>query len=464
MSTPTNLSPVAVRRMPIRWRDLAFRISEPRPFRALATKCYSFAAKTCGKAFGRIDGIRAVALRGGALTGPIPAVSDIDLTLFTDELNDSQFADLVICLRHRQAKLKSKFPMLGEVLVLRPCDVELLERSGSSMLLLVNPQRVLNGEKVEIHPQAPVSSKSRIAICLHYYLQMLADAREVSGNRYPAFHRARCYRYAKKLFAACGVEEEHDSALSLPATFAKAFRAADRLITRGLAETLPPDFATLVREQRESSAEASLYTPKESFAWWLKTNQKFSGLGKLTSTADPYLFLWHGKMGLGVLEWIFERYLARLDITRRLPVVFSESMAECHPRGLTLDALDSDSQLEWSTSLGANLFFNLRDRALVHYFMLNHYLVSSSSQTIADAFRNMARAIMSMVCGKIAKDDVELISSVREKLPRACSVFEEISPLKQTHLQRSQLEGIVEATRELRIFFEKHFLVGGVTL
>lgn len=441
--------------MPIAWRDLALRLCRPRPVSALAARCYSFAARRCAKAFWRVPGIRSVTLRGGSLHRPVPAVSDIDLTLFTDEdLGVTERVTLLHALRRCHTKLKRQYPMLGEVLVLTPREVRTLETSGCSLLLLLNPQRLLCGPSAAVNARALVPAKARVAMCLYYYTQMLKEWQNVRANRSPAFHRARCLRYAKKLFQTCEMGAGPEGT-SLSPIFSMAFLAADRLSARALAEPLSTELLT---ESASPVPEANA----DNVGWWLRMNHQFRGLGKIDATDESRIFRWEGKNDLASLELFFEKYLEQLPAAPRFPIVFSPAMAECRYLGLSTDCLnptvarvprDRERDDEWLTRRRANLFFNVRDRALVHYHLLSYHLTASAVADIVAEFVYVARLTLSLAGRVFTTDDGQLVASGGHELPRVGALLQKIVSGERPAPDRLVIE-TVDAASELGDWFQ----------
>lgn len=114
---------------------------------------YAGAAQACARGLGRLPGVEAVVLHRGAARAPEPGVSDLDFILVRSPLPPEAEAAWLARLAEAKRRLKRAFPMLGDLWVAEPAELERYLRLGGLRAWEDRPAwRVLRGAL----PPAPV--------------------------------------------------------------------------------------------------------------------------------------------------------------------------------------------------------------------------------------------------------------------------------------------------------------------
>jgi len=85
---------------------------------------YSGASTSCAAGLGSLPGVRTVVLHRGAARSPDPGVSDLDFILLRDPLAPEEEPAWLIRLARAKRRLRRVFPMLGDLWVAEPAELE----------------------------------------------------------------------------------------------------------------------------------------------------------------------------------------------------------------------------------------------------------------------------------------------------------------------------------------------------
>jgi hypothetical protein len=92
---------------------LALRLGSYSPFRKTFALIYQLALKLATLSFHSMTGVKAVLLRGSAVTGhTVPGLSDLDFEVITEPVGEDQMVALAVKVHQRSGFLQKLFPML----------------------------------------------------------------------------------------------------------------------------------------------------------------------------------------------------------------------------------------------------------------------------------------------------------------------------------------------------------------
>lgn len=455
-----NLPEPVSRPFPLAWRDLALRLSGNGVLGAIAKATYRRATHHSARSLVRVEGVQGVALRGGALRHPIPAVSDIDLSIFTEgEPEPSNYAKMVIEIGRRYRRLKRVYPMLGEVCLHSPRELRVLERSGNSSLKLLIPQKAIVGRCPQIRPTVSVPIRSLFSLSLCYFERMVYEARLANERTSVAFHTSFCLRLAAKIDHVSGVAIESGLCpISIPEAMARAFQTVHQLAVDVSGETLTPseDFDMQLAERKGDKIPP--WHQQYVHSWWLIANRKMKGVGKVVDSEDPRVLLWRGPIDLKTLTTLSDGYFG--------PILLSPTMAECRLSGLSTDwigqivervPINRASDESWMKVFKHNLFHTIRDRVLVANNCLPYHFMVSQPSVIKSELQNACGLLLALATRRWTADFLDLASESREQLPQTCQLLERLVRGKKPFSQDELVESFARQRLEMFSFFEREF-------
>ena len=426
--------------------------------KSVANSFYRLAIRQSAKTLFETNHVKGIALRGGALQNPVPGVSDIDLTIFIDdELSHSELADLLLTLREKTLKLKRRFPMLGEILLLNAFDIHLLELSGNSLMTLIQPQVTLRGRAIPISSRSAIPDEARLILCLHYYNQMLSEYYQMVRKGSKAFHKARCLRYASKIFRTCSAKGGGSD--FLPEVFASALLTVHELSVKVLSESRRnPSLHSIELQQWNNCPDTNAQEEKDSFRWWTSASFWMRHFGRVISTGEPLIFLWDGPIETKPLVAFFEFYPRSLEKLPNAPVLLTPAMEECRLFGLSNEALthytervpaEKATDPRWMDCFRSHLLYKAKDRLLVNLSLLPFNFMSSEPETILIQIREVCELAVTIQSGQSRQNPVELIPEVALTLPLTCALYRRILSKTVNPLAKNLLEEFFAARAEM---------------
>ena len=410
--------------VPIPLRRSVFYVCQWRPLGDLARLLYGFAAQSIGKSLFKYPSTKAVYLMGGSAHRIIPAMSDLDLLLFTEI--DSE---VVLNLRKEFLHLKKLYWIPGEIIPLDEKSLHYLEKSGCSLSIhLFGRTQKIVGDSVAINPTVRPDSKGLFMLLMRFFGKATQSVRYGSKN-ISSFDLLDCRRYLSKIIALNEGSQvtsylSGEDYPSLSDLFYEAYSVLDKRAEALLKELFPagvPIEITAYLAKQENIPEQRIFSaelPKED-----------------------------------ILD-LFQQALNAGDSSNLFPMCLSENSAICRLLGLTLESWSQvSSRLE---SIPRKFFIPIlyeatRERAMRRYFQLPGDIMLNAEEDYRSKLNQFCRLGCYLVTEQYFADRVTLADTAETKLPVTVKV------LRKTHQGTSKLpfKDLVESTIAVRNELEK---------
>ena len=149
--------------------------------RPLARASYKAIAKVVSIELGRTEGVHSCMLRGGAVDGCVPGLSDLDFAVLVESPDTDTLASTLLRLRRVWANLKTRYLIPGELVVLDAPRLDWMLRHRPPLIESFRAIRVLSGNGFSVKTPRPNPFAS---LCLAFeYTGRLIQAVENAKRR-----------------------------------------------------------------------------------------------------------------------------------------------------------------------------------------------------------------------------------------------------------------------------------------
>lgn len=210
--------------IPLRLRAFSFDTFSRPGTREFALKSYALAARLAAFSLSNVAFAERIELRGGS----VPAISDIDLSVFLERnLTPEEWAEWVPPTRQHYLTLKALCPLLGEPLFFDPLSLSALNDVAPFLNLSLQQGRFLAGTEGAFHFPVPTLERRWPAV-FHSYATALREWLLELQGRNRNFHRACVARSVHKArLALYGAAELTQAEGTSPQLLAALYRAIE---------------------------------------------------------------------------------------------------------------------------------------------------------------------------------------------------------------------------------------------
>jgi len=410
--------------VPTPLRRAIFYLCQLRPLGDLARLLYRLAARSIGKSLMKYRSTKAVYLMGGSAHRIIPAMSDLDLLLFTEVESE-----VVLKLRKEFLHLKKLYWIPGEIIPLDEKSLHYLEKSGCSLSIhLFGRTQKIVGDSVAINPTVRPDSKGLFMLLMRFFGKATQSIRYGSKN-ISYYDLLDCRRYLSKIIALNEGSKvtSYSSAedyRSLPELFYEAYSVLDKRAEAIVKQLFPAGVPIEIKAylaKQENTPEQRIFSSE------LRKEEIFNLFQQALNTGNSY---------------------------NLFPMCLSENSAICRLLGLTLESWSR--VLNRLESIPRNVFIPIlneatRERAMRRYFQLPGDIMLNAEEDYRSKLNQFCRLGCYLVTEQYFADRVTLADTAETKLPITVKV------LRKTHQETSKLlfKDLVESTIAVRNELEK---------